>query len=147
MFASAALPDDAAVILIGIPPPSPSQRAEPYGGILVAGAFSYWRKRLVDLGLGFVLLSGAILGTASGVWFFALLRRAGQLDLFIALAYIVLLTIVGGLMTAESVRAIVRTWRGTPRFCGARERTPGFTAFLEAALPQSRIYVSRFRSR
>jgi len=33
-------------------------------------------------------------GTASGVWFFALLRRAGQLDLFIALAYIVLLTIV-----------------------------------------------------
>jgi hypothetical protein len=108
-----------------------------------AGAFSYWRKRLVDLGLGLVLLSGAILGTACGVWFFALLRRAGQLDLFIALSYIVLLTVVGALTTAESVRAIVRAWRGTPPIL----RRPGTHAWFHG-LPfklrfrQSRIYVS-----
>ncbi len=132
------------LILIGIPPAVavasvPSHMA----ASSFAGAFSYWRKRLVDLGLGFVLLSGAILGTASGVWFFALLRRAGQLDLFIALAYIVLLTIVGGLMTAESVRAIVRTWRGTPPIL----RRPGTHAWfhglpLKLRFRQSRIYVS-----
>jgi len=33
-----------------------------------AGAFSYWRKRLVDLGLGFVLLSGAILTETIFSW-------------------------------------------------------------------------------
>ncbi|HLL26071.1 MAG TPA: sulfite exporter TauE/SafE family protein [Xanthobacteraceae bacterium] len=132
------------LILIGIPPAVavasvPSHMA----ASSFSGAISYWRKRLVDWGLGFVLLSGAMLGTASGVWFFALLRRFGQLDLFIALAYIVLLTIVGTMTAAESLRAIVRSWRGTPPIL----RRPGTHAWFHG-LPfklrfrQSRIYVS-----
>ena len=132
------------LILLGIPPAVavasvPSHMA----ASSFSGAFSYWRKQLVDLGLGLVLLSGAILGTASGVWFFALLRRAGQLDLFISLAYIVLLSIVGALMTLESMRAIVRAWRGVAPIL----RRPGTHAWfhglpLKLRFRQSRIYVS-----
>src|SRR3984893_525809 len=130
------------LILIGIPPAVASVPSH-MAASSFSGTLSYSRKRLVDLGLGLVLLSGAILGTASGVWFFAFLRRAGHLDLFIALAYIVLLTIVGVLMTAESVRAIVRAWRGTPPIL----RRPGTHAWfhglpLKLRFYQSRIYVS-----
>jgi uncharacterized protein len=132
------------LILLGIPPAVAVASVPGYmAASSFSGTFTYWRKRLVDLGLGFVLLSGAILGTASGVWFFAFLRRAGQLDLFIALAYIVLLTAVGALMMTESVRAILRTWRGMPPIL----RRPGTHAWFHG-LPfklrfrQSRIYVS-----
>ena len=132
------------LILIGIPPAVavasvPSHMA----ASSFSGAYSYWRKHLVDYGLGLILLSGALLGTACGVWLFAALRRAGQLELFISLAYVALLSIVGALMTAESIRAIIRAWRGTPPV----PRRPGTHAWfhglpLKLRFRQSRIYVS-----
>ena len=57
-----------------------------------SGAISYWRRRAIDPALALVLLSGGIVGTALGVWTFTLLRALGQLDLMIALSYVVLLT-------------------------------------------------------
>ena len=60
-----------------------------------SGAISYWRRRAIDPALALVLLSGGVIGTALGVWTFTLLRSLGQLDLMIALSYVVLLTAVG----------------------------------------------------
>src|ERR1700716_1713557 len=77
-----------------------------------SGAISYWRRRAIDPALALVLLSGGTIGTALGVWTFTLLRSLGQLDLLIALSYVVLLTAVGGLMFWEGLRAIMRTGRG-----------------------------------
>ena len=77
-----------------------------------SGALSYWRRRAIDPALALVLLSGGIIGTALGVWTFTLLRSLGQLDLMIALSYVVLLTTVGGLMFWEGLRAILRARRG-----------------------------------
>ncbi|MDB5626121.1 MAG: permease [Tardiphaga sp.] len=73
-----------------------------------SGALSYWRRRAIDPALALVLLSGGIVGTALGVWLFSLLRALGQLDLLIALSYVVLLSTVGGLMFWEGLRAILR---------------------------------------
>jgi hypothetical protein len=132
------------LILTGIPPAVavasvPSHMA----ASSLAGAIAYWRKRLVDVGLALVLLSGGILGTAVGVWIFSLLRRAGQLDLMVSLSYVVLLGIVGGLMLTESVRAILRARRGERPIV----RRPGTHAWfhglpLKLRFRQSRIYVS-----
>jgi uncharacterized membrane protein YfcA len=132
------------LILVGIPPATavasvPSHMA----AASLSGAMSYWRKRLVDVGLGLVLLSGGILGTAFGVWFFALLLRAGQLDLVVGLFYVILLGIVGGVMLVESVRAMVRAHHGSPPIV----RRPGTHAWfhglpLKLRFRQSRIYVS-----
>jgi uncharacterized membrane protein YfcA len=132
------------LILTGIPPAVavatvPSHMA----ASSLAGTISYWRKRLVDLGLGLVLLSGGFIGTASGVWVFALLRRIGQLDLVVNLAYLILLSIVGSLMLAESIRAILRAQRGEQPIV----RRPGTHAWfhglpLKLRFRQSRIYVS-----
>jgi len=132
------------LILVGIPPATavasvPSHMA----AASLSGAMSYWRKRLVDVGLGLVLLSGGILGTTFGVWFFAFLLRAGQLDLVVGLFYVILLGIVGGIMLVESVRAMVRAHHGSPPIV----RRPGTHAWfhglpLKLRFRQSRIYVS-----
>jgi uncharacterized membrane protein YfcA len=132
------------LILVGIPPAVavasvPSHMA----ASSIAATIAYWRKRLVDTGLGLVLLSGGLLGTAAGVWVFSLLRRLGQLDLIINLSYIVLLSIVGTLMIFESVRALWRSMQGTPPVL----RRPGTHAWfhglpLKFRFRQSRIYVS-----
>nr|WP_210313715.1 sulfite exporter TauE/SafE family protein [Rhodopseudomonas rhenobacensis] len=78
----------------------------------LSGALSYWRRRAIDPALAGVLLCGGLIGTGLGVWFFTLMRSLGQLDLVIALSYVVLLTAVGGLMVWEGLRAILRTRQG-----------------------------------
>jgi uncharacterized membrane protein YfcA len=132
------------LILVGIPPSVavasvPSHMA----ASSLTGTISYWRKQLVDSGLGLVLLSGGLLGTAAGVWVFSLLRRAGQLDLIINLSYIVLLSVVGTLMITESIRALWRSIQGQQ----ALLRRPGTHSWfhglpLKFRFRQSRIYVS-----
>jgi hypothetical protein len=108
-----------------------------------SGAISYWQRRALDLALAGMLLTGGILGTIAGVWLFTLLRSIGQLDLTIGLSYVILLTFVGGLMVAESVRAIIRS-RGKAttivRRSGAHTWVHGLPFKLR--FKQSRIYVS-----
>ena len=77
-----------------------------------SGAIAYWRRRAIDPALAAVLLTGGTVGTALGVSTFTYLRSLGQLDLMIALSYVVLLTTVGGAMFYEGLRAILRTRRG-----------------------------------
>ena len=57
-----------------------------------SGAITYWRRRAIDPALAAVLLTGGMVGTALGVSTFTYLRALGQLDLMIALSYVVLLT-------------------------------------------------------
>jgi uncharacterized membrane protein YfcA len=108
-----------------------------------SGVITYWRRRAVDLALAIMLLAGGFIGTAAGVWLFTVLRRIGQLDLAIALSYVILLSTVGGLMIAESVQAIMRERHGKP----VELRRPGSHTWFHG-LPfklrfkQSRIYVS-----
>ena len=97
------------LILIGIPPPvavgtqAPQILASSFSGML-----AHMRRGNVDVHMGVVLVIGGVLGSILGVWLFGLLRRLGQIDLAIALAYVLLLGIVGMLMLIESVRAWMR---------------------------------------
>ncbi len=71
-----------------------------------SGALAHFKRGTLDVKLGTVLLLGGIAGSSVGAYVFALLRRLGQLDLFISIFYVVFLGIVGGLMLVESVNAI-----------------------------------------
>lgn len=109
-----------------------------------SGALNYWRRRAMDLALAFMLLTGGLIGTAAGVWLFTLLRALGQLDLVIALSYVILLSSVGSLMVAESVQAIIRLQRDKQV---APARHPGGHTWLhglplKVRFKQSRLYVS-----
>lgn len=68
-----------------------------------SGALAYARRSLIDYRLGGVLVGGGVLGSLIGVWVFSLLRRVGQLDFAIGIAYIVLLGGIGGTMLREAV--------------------------------------------
>ncbi len=108
-----------------------------------SGALSYWRKNALDLPLAMMLLSAGILGTASGVWLFTMLRTIGQLDLVIGLSYVTLLSIVGLLMIYESVQAEFRARQGKP----ATIRRPGSHTWvhrlpIKMRFKRSKIYVS-----
>ena len=108
-----------------------------------SGAIFYWRRRAIDPLLALVLLCGGVVGTALGVWTFTQLRALGQLDLMIALSYVVLLTAVGGLMFWEGLRAILRARRGV----ASSMRRPGSHGWihglpLKIRFKRSKIYLS-----
>ena len=108
-----------------------------------SGAISYWRRRAIDPALAAVLLTGGTIGTALGVWTFTLLRSLGQLDLLIALSYVILLTTVGGLMFWEGLRAMLRAHRGNPvpmRRSGSHGWIHGLP--LKMRFKRSKIYLS-----
>jgi uncharacterized membrane protein YfcA len=108
-----------------------------------SGAISYWRRRALDPMLAVMLLIAGLIGTTAGVWLFTFLRSLGQLDLTISLSYLILLSIVGGMMITESVRAILRARGGRP----AEIRRPGSHMWihglpLKMRFKTSKIYVS-----
>ena len=108
-----------------------------------SGALSYWRRRAIDPALAAILLIGGIAGTGLGVWVFTSLRNLGQLDLLIALSYVVLLTSVGGAMFWEGLRALLRTHRGqsiTLRRSGSHGWIHGLP--LKMRFKRSKIYLS-----
>src|ERR1700743_650340 len=108
-----------------------------------SGAISYWRRRAIDPAVAFVLLCGGTIGTALGVWTFTLLRSLGQLDLMIALSYVLLLTAVGGVMFWEGLRAVLRVRRGVTvsrRRSGSHGWIHGLP--LKMRFKRSKIYLS-----
>jgi uncharacterized membrane protein YfcA len=109
----------------------------------MSGAISYWRRRSIDPTLAMVLLTGGSVGTVLGVTTFTWLRSLGQLDLLIALSYVILLTSVGGLMFWEGLRAMLRARGGNPvpmRRSGSHGWIHGLP--LKMRFKRSKIYLS-----
>ncbi|MGD2132653.1 MAG: sulfite exporter TauE/SafE family protein [Maricaulaceae bacterium] len=97
------------LIFTGIPPAvAVSTEANQITASSTSGAIAHWRRQGVDLRMGLLLVAGGAVGSVLGVAIFSALRESGQIDVFIALAYVSFLSIIGGLMLAESVRALRR---------------------------------------
>jgi len=108
-----------------------------------SGALSYWRRKAIDLKLAGVLFVAGAIGSVGGAWVFARLGRTGNLELVIALSYMVLLGAIGALMLAEAIRAMLRTRRGEPplaRRPGAHNWVHGLP--LKMRFRRSRLYIS-----
>jgi uncharacterized protein len=100
------------LIFIGVPHAiAVASSANQLVGASVSGAIGHWRRGNLDLQMALVMLAGGFAGSAVGVWFFGVLRRIGQIDLAISLAYVLLLGTLGTLMLIESTRAILRLRR------------------------------------
>jgi uncharacterized membrane protein YfcA len=108
----------------------------------ISGALAQWRKRAIDFTMAGVMLVGGSFGTVFGVWLFALMRKAGQMDLVVSLSYVVLLGAVGGLMLHESWMSL-RAARGIG---GAPVRPVNHVWIhglpLRLRFRQSRLYIS-----
>lgn len=62
-----------------------------------------YKNKMIDKTLTLFLLIGAMLGTGLGISVFNILNSMGSFDLFVAIAYVLLLGIVGSLMLKESI--------------------------------------------
>lgn len=97
------------LILVGIPPPvAVATELTQVSASSAAGMLAYWRRKLIDLRMGFLLVGGGVVGSWLGVRLFALLATLGQIDVLISLAYVFLLSVIGALMLAESLTALRR---------------------------------------
>ncbi|MGF3024847.1 sulfite exporter TauE/SafE family protein [Methylobacterium aquaticum] len=132
------------LIVMGIPPAvAVATQTAPIVASSATSVLAAFRRNALDLRLGFVLVLGGFVGTSLGVWFFAAMRRAGQLDLVITVAYVTLFTVVGGLMLAESVRSTWARHRGRPRPPRLGGDHAAYMAWpLRMRFPRSRLYAS-----
>ncbi|MFN7001142.1 sulfite exporter TauE/SafE family protein [Elioraea tepidiphila] len=129
------------LIFIGIPSAvAVATSANQTMGASISGLIAHWRRGNVDAKMGAVLTAAGLAGSALGVQLFVLVRSLGQLDLVVALFYVVVLGIVGSLMAAESVRALMRRRRQIRRRLHEHFWMHGLP--LKMRFRQSRLYIS-----
>src|SRR5688572_28486236 len=108
----------------------------------VSGAVAQYQRNNVDIKMGVVLLAGGVVGSVIGVKMVRILRMAGQFDLFVALAYVTFLGVIGTLMLIESAKAIQSARSGAPRAW----RQPGQHSWihklpLKMRFRRSKLYI------
>ncbi len=102
------------LFFVGIPPAvAVATSANQIVASSVSGVLTHFKRKTVDLKMGFVLLGGGLIGSAIGIQIFNMLKAIGQVDLLVSLCYVVFLGIIGFLMLIESINAIRRA-RGHP---------------------------------
>ncbi|MEW5704058.1 MAG: sulfite exporter TauE/SafE family protein [Pseudomonadota bacterium] len=100
------------LIFIGVPPAvAVATGTNEIVATSVSGVLAHWRRQNVDFKMGVALIVGGVLGSVAGVQLFTYFRSLGQLDLIIALSYVIFLGAIGSLMFAESTRAVFRRRR------------------------------------
>jgi uncharacterized protein len=100
------------LIFVGI---SPAVAVASQANQVIANSISslqvQWRRGNVDLRMGLVLLLGGMIGSSAGVSLFTYLKRIGQIDFVIAVLYVLMLSAIGMLMMAESLRTYLKRRR------------------------------------
>ena len=132
------------LIFIGIPPAvAVATEANQIVASSVSGVLAHWRQDHVDFRMGLVLLAGGVAGSVLGVQLFSFLRGAGQIDLVIALCYVLFLGVVGFFMLIEAGRAILRARRpGSVPTSRPRQRTWVHRLPMKMRFRRSRLYIS-----
>jgi uncharacterized membrane protein YfcA len=132
------------LIFLGIPPPiAVATQSAQIAASSTTSALAAFRRNALDLKLGVVLTVGGFIGTVLGVWFFAAMRRAGQLELVIVISYVTLFSVVGSLMLAESVREFWSTRRGRSRPARRAGEHAAYLGWpLRMRFPRSKLYAS-----
>ena len=131
------------LIFYGIPPAvAVGTEASQIVGSSVSGVTAHLRRKSVDFQMGWFLVLGGAFGSLAGVFIFRYLRSLGQIETFIAFAYILFLGLIGSLMLVESARALLKTpQRGAPK---RRKRRTAWMAALPMPMRfrRSQLYIS-----
>jgi uncharacterized membrane protein YfcA len=133
------------LIFAGVPPAvAVASSANQLVGTSVSGVIAQWRRGNVDFKMGAVLLAGGFVGSLLGVWIFSLLRKLGQIELFISLCYIVLLGSLGSLMLIESGRKLLKRQRPGASRRKLHQHTWVHGLPLKLRFRRSKLYISAF---
>ena len=102
------------LIFLGIPPVVAVGSEAPHVlASSVSGVIAHWRKKNVDLKMGFFLLSGGLVGSTVGVNLFKLLKTYGQIDIVIQFLFLIFLGFIGISMAFESAKTTIKNYRTT----------------------------------
>ncbi|MGP3695763.1 sulfite exporter TauE/SafE family protein [Rhodobacter sp. NSM] len=131
------------LFFIGIPPAvAVATGANQVVASSVSGVLAQLKRKTVDFRMGLVLLAGGVAGSAFGVAVFARLNTLGQVDLFVQLAYVLFLGLVGTLMLQESVRTLRRSRRPGAPVRRARQHGWAHKMPLKMKFRASGLYIS-----
>lgn len=131
------------LIFAGIPPAvAVGTQANQLVAASVTGVMGHWRRNNVDVKLGSVMLIGSLAGSLIGVLLFALLTRLGQVDLVVAICYVIFLGGIGSLMMWESARAMLRQRRAPSARRKLHQHNFLHGMPLKVRFPRSRLYIS-----
>ena len=101
------------LMLLGIPPAvAVASEANHILAASFSGFLAHMRRLNVDFLMGFILLTGGILGSILGVFLLKYLLIIGQEEIFISLSYIFILTFVGVWMLWESLNTLKKINKG-----------------------------------
>lgn len=129
------------LFLIGVPPAiAVGSQANQMVATSASGLLAHWRRRSLDLKMGTVLVAGGLTGSVGGTFLFGYLRRVGQIDLVVQLAYVLFLGVVGTLMLWESLRTILR--RRDEQRLKLHRHTWIHSLPLKMRFRESRLYIS-----
>lgn len=109
-----------------------------------SGLAAHFRLGNVDVKMGLVLLAGGISGASVGVEVIKWLREIGDAALFIDLTYVVMLSLIGGLMLVRSVRSLTRRGAVARTRKAVRSRTPGWRLPWQVEFRRSGVRHSVF---
>lgn len=132
------------LIFIGIPPAvAVGTASAQLVASSMSGAIAQYRRGNVDVKMGMVLLSGGLVGTLIGVNVVRILRRLGQFDLVVALAYVTFLGAIGTLMLIEST-ATIRTVKAGGKSMGRKASAHNWLDGLpfKMRFHRSKLYTS-----
>jgi len=131
------------LIFIGVPPAiAVATQANQVVASSVSGVLGHWQRDNVDFKMGFMLLIGGFAGSTAGVFLFGLLRQIGQIDLVISLSYVLLLSLIGVLMLAESLRSLIRRRRPAGNVRKLHQHFWLHGLPLKVRFRKSRLYIS-----
>lgn len=133
------------LIFTGIPPSiAVASVSAQLAGSSMTSVLTYMRKRAVDFRLGTVLVAGGVVGTVCGVLFFNQMRKLGQLELIIVLSYVLLFSVIGGLMFIESLKTLFLARRSKKVVARrVRRKRPSYFAWpVRIWFRESRIVAS-----
>jgi uncharacterized membrane protein YfcA len=109
-----------------------------------SGAYAHWRLRNVDFRMGLVLLTGGVVGGTLGVQFVKVLRALGNIEFVMKLLYVLMLSLIGGLMFMESLSTIRRSRSLPSPSAPKKERKPSIWSRmpLQVQFVQSNLRTS-----
>ncbi len=96
------------LIFIGVPAPvAVSTSTNQIISASISGLLAHFKKGNVDIKMGLFLVLGGIIGSSIGVSIFSLLKNAGQIDLVIAITYVLFLGSISLMMLSDSFRNFI----------------------------------------
>ncbi|PZQ45529.1 MAG: permease [Micavibrio aeruginosavorus] len=131
------------LLFMGIPPAvAVGTQANQLIATSVTAVLGHWRRGNVDIHLGSIMLVGGMVGSVAGIFLFRMLQHFGQIDLFIAVSYVLLLGSIGVMMLIESVMAVLNRAKVTEDVQSVAQRPFFRNLPYKTRFMKSRLYIS-----